>query len=129
MLAGNPVVSNAKHYRKSMIASIKTLSYLDDRPVFELERICAEAWAEGGLEAEREARRKVRGQQRERSRSEAKRRQSSVSYSQSVTVTATHALSYTEEARWSDVSSVGWQLAGHRPVLVTVAPWQLPGTR
>lgn len=59
--AGNPIVSNTRHYRKSLIASIKTLSYLDDRPVFELERLCAEAWAEGGLEAERAARAKVRG--------------------------------------------------------------------
>lgn len=55
-LQGNPVVSSVRQYRKRMISSIPTLSYLDDRPVFPLERICAEAWAQGGLEAEKAAR-------------------------------------------------------------------------
>jgi dynein assembly factor 1 len=32
------------------------LQYLDDRPVFEIERIAANAWSEGGPEAEKEAR-------------------------------------------------------------------------
>ncbi len=39
-----------------MIAAVPTLSYLDDRPVFPLERVCAEAWVVGGLEAEKNAR-------------------------------------------------------------------------
>jgi dynein assembly factor 1 len=55
-MQGNPVVSQLRQYRKRMIASIKTLAYLDDRPVFPLERHCAEAWAEGGLDAEKAAR-------------------------------------------------------------------------
>jgi len=67
-LQGNPVVSAARHYRKSMIAALKGLSYLDDRPVFELERVCAEAWAEGGLDAEREARRRFKEAEAERDR-------------------------------------------------------------
>ena len=53
---GNPVVSQLRQYRKRMIASIKSLAYLDDRPVFPLERHCAEAWAAGGLDAEKAAR-------------------------------------------------------------------------
>ena len=55
-LQGNPVVSQVRQYRKRMISSIPTLSYLDDRPVFPLERVCAEAWAKGGLDAEKAAR-------------------------------------------------------------------------
>ena len=55
-MQGNPVVSQLRQYRKRMIASIKSLAYLDDRPVFPLERHCAEAWAAGGLDAEKAAR-------------------------------------------------------------------------
>ena len=43
-VTGNPVVSKIKNYRKTMIATIPTLNYLDDRPVFPVERRCAEAW-------------------------------------------------------------------------------------
>ena len=59
-LQGNPIVSTIKQYRKRMISEIKTLAYLDDRPVFELERRCAEAWATGGLEAERNVRKEMK---------------------------------------------------------------------
>lgn len=31
-------------YRKATIAALPGLTYLDDRPVTELERACAEAW-------------------------------------------------------------------------------------
>ena len=55
-LPGNPIVSSLRHYRKRMISEIPGLAYLDDRPVFPLERLCAEAWAKGGLEAEKAAR-------------------------------------------------------------------------
>jgi dynein assembly factor 1 len=39
-----------------MIASIPTLTYLDDRPVFEEDRLYAEAFARGGVAEERKAR-------------------------------------------------------------------------
>ncbi|XP_028394306.1 dynein assembly factor 1, axonemal-like isoform X2 [Dendronephthya gigantea] len=55
-LIGNPVIKKIKHYRKQMILKIKNLKYLDDRPVFPKERACVEAWARGGVEAEKEER-------------------------------------------------------------------------
>lgn len=39
-----------------MTIALKNLYYLDDRPVFEIERLAADAWAKGGAEAEAEAR-------------------------------------------------------------------------
>ncbi|KAL7555290.1 hypothetical protein ACHAWF_018993 [Thalassiosira exigua] len=52
-MTGNPVVSKVAYFRKKMIVACKTLRYLD-RPVFDNERATAEAWAQGGLDAERE---------------------------------------------------------------------------
>ncbi|XP_076649765.1 uncharacterized protein LOC143357272 [Halictus rubicundus] len=42
-LMGNPVVKTIKLYRKTMTLKCKNLTYLDDRPVFERDRACAEA--------------------------------------------------------------------------------------
>ena len=39
-----------------MITNVKTLTYLDDRPVFDKERLAVEAWAIGGIEAEQKER-------------------------------------------------------------------------
>jgi dynein assembly factor 1 len=55
-LTGNPVCKKIANYRKTIIAAIPTLKYLDDRPVFEDDRIYAEAFARGGITEEREAR-------------------------------------------------------------------------
>lgn len=43
-LKGNPVVGKLPSYRKALVAALPGLTYLDDRPVFEEERRCAEAW-------------------------------------------------------------------------------------
>ena len=48
-LKGNPLVSAMRSYRKATIAALPGLTYLDDRPVFEVERLCAEAWWVLGL--------------------------------------------------------------------------------
>ncbi|KAH8091085.1 dynein associated LRR protein [Aureococcus anophagefferens] len=66
-----------RNYRKRMISEIKTLRYLDDRPVFEDERRRCEAWAglrRGGTldaanEAERGDRADPRGQEGRRGQS------------------------------------------------------------
>jgi len=46
-LKGNPLVSNMKNYRKTMVASMPCLTYLDERPVFEDERRLTMAWSVG----------------------------------------------------------------------------------
>lgn len=57
-LQGNPVCKKIPNYRKTVIASIPTLKYLDDRPVFEEDRLFAEAFIRGGIEEERAERRR-----------------------------------------------------------------------
>ncbi|XP_035705534.1 dynein assembly factor 1, axonemal [Folsomia candida] len=52
-LMGNPCIRTVDNYRRNMIVSCKLMTYLDDRPVFDKERACCEAWAIGGREAEK----------------------------------------------------------------------------
>ncbi|KAI8923530.1 hypothetical protein BC831DRAFT_403594 [Entophlyctis helioformis] len=59
-LMANPVIRQIQSYRKVMVSRCKHLTYLDDRPVFDNERLATEAWAKGGLEAEREERQRQR---------------------------------------------------------------------
>jgi len=54
---GNPGVRSVEHYRKRLINALPQLSYLDERPVFPIERKSSMAWAEGGLEAMHKAKR------------------------------------------------------------------------
>ncbi len=49
-----------KNYRKTLIFKIKNLRYLDDRPVFPEERRFVEAFFRGGIEEEREERKKYK---------------------------------------------------------------------
>lgn len=65
-LQGNPVVSKIRHYRKTMIVNIRTLNYLDDRPVFPKERRLCDAWQAGGVEAERNERATIREEEERR---------------------------------------------------------------
>ncbi|EIE21562.1 outer arm dynein light chain 1 [Coccomyxa subellipsoidea C-169] len=43
-LKGNPVVESIRSYRKTVISRLPGLTYLDERPIFDVERRCAEAW-------------------------------------------------------------------------------------
>lgn len=53
-------------YRKQLISRIPTLTYLDDRPVFDNEREIVEGWSEDGLEGERKAREAIATREKER---------------------------------------------------------------
>ncbi|KAH6562029.1 hypothetical protein BASA50_009816 [Batrachochytrium salamandrivorans] len=59
-LMSNPVIRSIQSYRRTMVSRCKSLTYLDDRPVFEKERLATEAWAIGGLDAERAERERQR---------------------------------------------------------------------
>ena len=51
-----------------MILKLRELTYLDTRPVRDRDRQCAEAWLEGGLQAERKLREKWSEEEQARTR-------------------------------------------------------------
>eukprot|EP00801_Mesodinium_rubrum_P002053 Mrub_02053.p1 GENE.Mrub_02053~~Mrub_02053.p1 ORF type:complete len:572 (-),score=163.21 Mrub_02053:150-1706(-) len=62
----NEAVKSIRNYRKTMIHSLPTLTYLDERPVFEEERRFAEAFGVGGKDAEKEERKKWDDERKEK---------------------------------------------------------------
>lgn len=58
-LQNNGCISKIRNYRKTVIAKLPNLKYLDDRPVFDDDRRNAEAFARGGMEEERAERARI----------------------------------------------------------------------
>lgn len=53
-LVGNPILRAPEfHIRKKIILGCKRLTYLDDRPVFDWERLLVEAWGRGETREEK----------------------------------------------------------------------------
>lgn len=55
-IKGNPAMRKVSQFRKNMILNMPKLYYLDDRPIFEIERLCADAFVRGGKEEEKKVR-------------------------------------------------------------------------
>lgn len=55
-LSKNPCIRKISMYRKSMTMALPNLQYLDERPVFEAERLTADAFKRGGKEEEERVR-------------------------------------------------------------------------
>ena len=62
-LQGNPI-QRAHNYRRKLVSSCASLTYLDASPVEELEKTGAAAWARGGTDAEISARRSFHEERR-----------------------------------------------------------------
>ena len=69
----NPAIRKIKMYRKTLINGLKNLVYLDERPVKEIDRLAAVAYAEGGFEKEKEVRKKYMDAQINRMRTHTQR--------------------------------------------------------
>ena len=59
-LRGNEVCRSIPNYRRTIIIRLNNLTYLDDKPIKQEDRIGAIAYLKGGYEAEKEARLKFR---------------------------------------------------------------------
>ena len=59
-MQNNPVCKKIKNYRKNVINTIPGLKYLDDRPIFEDEKRYVTAFFRGGIQEEREERKRYK---------------------------------------------------------------------
>lgn len=62
----NPFIKKVNQYRKTMIAKLPELRYLDDRPVFPEDRRRAMAFQRGGIEEERKEMKAIRKEKEDR---------------------------------------------------------------
>lgn len=59
-ISSPPCCLDRRNYRKRLLVGMPSLNYLDDSPCFPKDRRLAQAFLEGGLEAERAMREQVR---------------------------------------------------------------------
>jgi len=67
-LKGNGFVNTMDWYRKQTVSTIRTLTFLDDRPIFENERRLNDAWKRGGRAEEEAERKKINFEKAEKKR-------------------------------------------------------------
>ncbi|QDZ22788.1 hypothetical protein A3770_08p53060 [Chloropicon primus] len=65
-LVGNPFLRRVRGYRKILIGRMPTLNYLDDQPAFPKDRRLALAYLSGGIEGEREERKKINQEEKQK---------------------------------------------------------------
>ena len=59
-LQANELPNQTRYFRRKMVGTIKTLTYMDDRPVFPEDRRAIDAWMVGGFEGEQAERDAIR---------------------------------------------------------------------
>ena len=64
-LSGNPLTKDIKDYRKTVIAKMKNLLYLDERTISDQERMISEFWFLEGNEGVQKARELVKKKREE----------------------------------------------------------------
>lgn len=69
---GNDAMRMISNYRRTLIVRLKHLTYLEDRPIKEEDRIGAKAYLEGGYSAEQKAREKYRNDNEKTTKSKKK---------------------------------------------------------
>ncbi|CDI82561.1 leucine rich repeat protein, putative, partial [Eimeria acervulina] len=62
----NPLVSRMQNYRRKLIMKLQHLSFLDEHPVKDEDRLIAAAFFEGGLQKEKEEREKINKQKHDK---------------------------------------------------------------
>lgn len=71
-MGGNMVTRTMDNYRRRLITQNKELKYLDDAPIEEDDRRIAEAWAEGGREAELKERKRIKDEKNQKHKKQMK---------------------------------------------------------
>lgn len=71
-LMGNPLIREVNHYRRTLVARMKNLMYLDQRTVDREEKIMADAWLAEGDKGYRKAREEILAFRNEKRKEERK---------------------------------------------------------
>lgn len=65
-LKGNPFLQTMDFYRKTTVAKLRALTFLDDRPIFEQERRLNDAWMKGGPNEEHLERVRIKNEEKDK---------------------------------------------------------------